>query len=66
MVIPEACILCGHCTEVCPVHAKKIRDDLDAAKALIQSGQGLCSLAPSYRIDFAGIKTGKLINAILN
>lgn len=67
MVIPEACILCGHCTEVCPVHAKKIRDDLDAAKALIQSGQRVfVSLAPSYRIDFAGIKTGKLINAILN
>jgi len=36
MVIPEACILCGHCTEVCPVHAKKIRDDLDEAKALLE------------------------------
>lgn len=65
MVIPEACILCGHCTEVCPVHAKKIRDDLDEAKALLASGAKVyASLAPSYRTEFSGLRTGKLINAM--
>lgn len=66
MVIPEACILCGHCTQVCPVNAKKIRDDLDTAKALIARGALVyVSLAPSYRTEFDGIKTGKLIDAIM-
>ena len=65
IVIPKACILCGHCTQVCPVHAKKIRDDLDEAKAMLASGARVyASLAPSYRTEFSGLKTGKLINAI--
>lgn len=65
MVIPEACILCGHCTQVCPVNAKKIRDDLHLAKELIASGSEVyASLAPSYITEFPGIKKGRLINAI--
>ena len=28
-VVPELCILCGHCVEVCPNAAKRVRDDLD-------------------------------------
>jgi len=59
IVIPKACILCGHCTQVCPVHAKKIRDDLDEAKAMLASGARVyASLAPSYRTEFSGLKTG--------
>ena len=27
-VVPELCIFCGHCVEVCPNGAKKVRDDL--------------------------------------
>ncbi len=65
-VIPEACILCGHCTEVCPVGAKKIRNDLGEAIRLLKSKkQVFVSLAPSYRTEFSGIDSAKLIAAIL-
>lgn len=65
-VIPEACILCGHCTEVCPVGAKKIRNDLgDAINLLKAKGSVFVSLAPSYRTEFGGIESEKLIAAIM-
>jgi len=66
MVIPEACILCGHCTQICPVNAKKIRDDLAEAKTLLSGDAPVyASLAPSFRTEFAGLPTGKLINALI-
>lgn len=65
-VIPEACILCGHCTEVCPVGAKKIRNDLgEAIRILKQKQRVFVSLAPSHRTEFNGIDNEKLIAAIL-
>ncbi len=67
MVMPEACILCGHCTEVCPVGAKKTRDDLAEVKELIAGGSPVyASLAPSYKTEFAGIEPGRLISALLS
>jgi iron only hydrogenase large subunit-like protein len=64
-VMSEACILCGRCTQVCPVGAKKIRDDLAAATALVKSGKAVyVSLAPSWRTEFSSLPQGKLINAI--
>ncbi|MDY0152687.1 MAG: 4Fe-4S binding protein, partial [Candidatus Cloacimonas sp.] len=66
-VMAEACILCGRCTQVCPVGAKKIRDDLNEAKLLLASGKAVyVSLAPSFRTEFSGLATGKLINAMLS
>ncbi len=64
-VMPEACILCGTCTEVCPVGAKKIRDDLgDAMLLLKQKSQVYVSLAPTYRTEFSGLHSDRLIAAI--
>ena len=64
-VMPEACILCGRCTEVCPVGAKKIRDDLGKAMLLLkQKSRVYVSLAPTYRTEFGGLDSTKLIAAI--
>lgn len=64
-VMPEACILCGRCTEVCPVGAKKIRDDLGAAMLLLkQKSRVYVSLAPTFRTEFQGLDSAKLIAAI--
>jgi iron only hydrogenase large subunit-like protein len=64
-VIPELCILCGHCVEVCPNNAKRVRDDLPRARQLVaMKPRVLVSLAPSYVTDFPAIEPGQLIQAI--
>lgn len=64
-VIPELCVACGHCVMVCPVGAKKVRDDLSRAKALVATGRRVVvSLAPSFAADFEGLEPRKLIAAI--
>ena len=53
IVIPEACVLCGKCVEVCPAQAKKVRNDLVRADFLLTSGRRvIASLAPSYVAEF--------------
>ena len=38
-VIREACILCGHCLEVCPQNAKTFASDMDRVKAFLRKGE---------------------------
>ncbi len=48
-IMPDKCILCGKCMQVCPQSAKTLISDLDLVKGFI--GQGIrtvISLAPSY------------------
>ena len=48
-VINEKCIACGHCVTICPVGAKKVRNDIDKVKALLLTGKKVyVSLAPSW------------------
>ncbi|MDO4586075.1 MAG: [Fe-Fe] hydrogenase large subunit C-terminal domain-containing protein [Planctomycetia bacterium] len=64
-VMPELCIACGHCVEVCPAHAKKIRDDLERTKQLIQRDVPVyVSLAPSWVSEFKGLPFAKMIAAL--
>lgn len=64
-VMPEACILCGRCTEVCPVGAKKIRDDLGVAMELLKTKREVyVSLAPTFRTEFSGLAPSRLVAAI--
>jgi iron only hydrogenase large subunit-like protein len=65
-VVPELCILCGHCVQVCPVGAKKVRDDLDRVKQLLAlSGNVYASLAPSFVTEFPGVPGEALVEALL-
>jgi iron only hydrogenase large subunit-like protein len=63
-VVPDLCILCGHCVEVCPNSAKRVRDDLPRARQLLGSKpRVLISLAPSYVSEFADLIPGQLVRA---
>ena len=64
-IIEDRCIYCGHCTQVCPTGAKKIRDGLTRAKlTLTQNPKVILSLAPSYVSEFEGVHSSVLIAAI--
>ncbi|HIW57390.1 MAG TPA: 4Fe-4S binding protein [Firmicutes bacterium] len=53
IIIQDECILCGRCYVNCPQNAKRLRDDLDIAKALIASGDEVyASIAPSYIANY--------------
>ena len=61
-VVPELCILCGHCVEVCPNSAKRVRDDLPQARQLFTlKPRVVVSLAPSYVSEFPEVTPGQLI-----
>lgn len=52
-VIPEKCIACGNCVKTCPSNAKRVRTDIDKARALIRAKKDVyVSLAPSWRASF--------------
>lgn len=54
-ILEDDCILCGHCFVVCPQNAKQVRDDLPAAKALLQgSAPVYASVAPSFVANYEG------------
>ena len=65
VVMPEACIMCGRCVQVCPAGAKHVRDDIDLAQALIDSGRKvILSLAPSFASHYDQIDPEHLLGAI--
>lgn len=64
-VIPQFCILCGHCVEVCPNGAKHVRDDLSRARQLLkEKDRVFASLAPSFISEFPDIPTSAIIRAV--
>ena len=60
-VIAESCILCGHCVEVCPNGAKRVRDDLPQARQLLTlKPRVVASLAPSFVSEFPEWRPGQI------
>lgn len=61
-VMAELCIACGHCVEVCPAGAKRVRDDVPAARQLLAGGARVAvSLAPSWLAEFPGLEPARLV-----
>ena len=62
-VIPELCIYCGKCTQVCPANAKTERDDLPLVRQALKKEKIIVSLAPSYISEYNNEDTNKVIAA---
>lgn len=64
-IMPDKCILCGKCMQVCPQSAKTLISDLDLVKSYIDAGiRTVISLAPSY-MGLLNYKTIGQVNGAL-
>ncbi|WP_349946765.1 [Fe-Fe] hydrogenase large subunit C-terminal domain-containing protein [Lacrimispora sp. BS-2] len=64
-IMPDKCILCGKCMQVCPQSAKTLVSDLELVKGFIDAGlRTVISLAPSY-MGLLSYKTIGQVNGAL-
>jgi iron only hydrogenase large subunit-like protein len=64
-VMPDYCVYCGRCVEVCPSGAKHVRDDIHAARRLlVEAPRAIVSLAPSFVSEFAPLRPEQMIGAL--
>lgn len=48
-IMPDNCILCGRCLQICPQSAKTLVSDLGMVQEMVESGEKVVvSIAPSY------------------
>ena len=49
VIMPDKCILCGHCLKICPQSAKSLKRDLNMVRGFLREGMRVVvSIAPSY------------------
>lgn len=64
-IIEDSCVLCGKCLQVCPQNAKRVEDDVDKVKSLINSSHKVyVSLAPSFASAFGIEDAGSMFAAL--
>lgn len=64
-ILHKDCIYCGTCTLICPVNAKKVRDDLKSVKALLKRKKKvIVSLAPSFVTEFPNLSDDQMVSAL--
>ncbi len=64
-ILHNDCIYCGTCTLICPVNAKKVRDDLKSVKSLLKrKKQVMVSLAPSFVTEFPNLSDDQMVSAL--
>ena len=62
-IMPDKCILCGHCLQICPQEAKTLNSDLSLVQAMVRRGEKvIVYIAPSYM----GLLTYKTIGQVKN
>ncbi len=63
-VMPEMCVACGHCVNICPAGAKRVRDDVGRARLLLKEKKTvIAAIAPSFRGEF-GVSAEVVITAL--
>lgn len=64
-IIEKRCIYCGHCTQICPTGAKKVRDGMSRARLTLKNHPRVfLSLAPSWVSEFETVKSVQMVAAI--
>lgn len=64
-IIAQDCILCGHCFLACPQNAKEIRNDVEKAEQLINSGSPVyVSMAPSFIANYNNVTIAAMEKAL--
>ena len=64
-IMEDECILCGQCFVACPQNAKEIRNDIQRARQLINSGLPVyVSLAPSFVANYDGMNVEAMEKAL--
>jgi two-component system, NtrC family, sensor kinase len=60
-VIRERCLACGRCVKVCSQGARKIADNLPRIAPLLEEGNTVIMLAPSFPAAFPSWRPGQVI-----
>ena len=64
-IVEDECILCGMCFVACPQNAKQIRNDVNKAKELINTGTPVyVSIAPSFVANYDGVGINSINDAL--
>lgn len=63
-VVPELCIGCAHCVEVCSQNAKRIISGIEKTLAAVKKGKTVACLAPSFIAQYPQYHPGQMVSAI--
>lgn len=49
VIMPDKCVLCGHCLKICPQSAKTLKSDVEMVRGFLREGMRVVvSIAPAY------------------
>jgi len=63
-VVPELCIACGHCVQVCAQQAKLVEQEIAKVEQFLASGRTIACLAPSFVAEFYPAWPGQVVAAL--
>ncbi|MEW6276703.1 MAG: sigma 54-interacting transcriptional regulator [Bacillota bacterium] len=63
-VVPELCIACGHCVQVCAQKAKMVEREVEKVEAYLRQEKAVACLAPSFVVEFHPAWPGQVVTAL--
>lgn len=63
-VVPELCIACGHCIQVCAQKAKLVESHIERVNSFLENDRVVACLAPSFVAEFHPAWPGQVVAAL--
>ncbi|WP_338832936.1 Anaerobic nitric oxide reductase transcription regulator NorR [Moorella humiferrea] len=63
-VVPELCIACGHCVQVCAQQAKEVQREVEKVEGYLTTKRTIACLAPSFVAEFHPAWPGQVVAAL--